>query len=98
MTPVVGATAWKIGEPLPTTVGGRKVNKFYDAFRLPYAFSIIGVPAIAVPTARTAAGLPVGIQIIGRRFEEARILEAAAAYLAGHADWVTDPAKTPAGV
>jgi len=94
ITPVIGATAWKIDEPLPTIVGGRTVNKFYDAFRLPYAFSIIGVPAIAVPTRETSKGLPVGIQIIGQRFTEARVLEAASSYLRSKPEWVTDPAKT----
>lgn len=92
ITPVVGTPAWRIGEPLPTEIGGRPVNRFYDAFRLPYAFSVIGVPAIAVPMRETSAGLPVGIQVIGHRLDDQGVIEVAAAYMKMHRDWVIDPA------
>jgi amidase len=81
ITPVIGAPAFRVGEPLPTHVGGKPVAKYYDAFRFPYAFSLIGVPAIAIPCGLTKAGLPVGIQIVGHRFSEESELEAAAAYM-----------------
>lgn len=97
VTPVIGAPAWRIGDPLPTEVGGKPVKKFYDAFRLPYAFSLIGVPAIAVPTRETHAGLPTGIQIVGHRFADEAVIEAAAAYLDRHQDWVFDPRNVGRG-
>jgi len=40
--------------------------------------NVFGLPAVVVPMARTSAGLPVGIQIIGRPFQEAEVLAAAA--------------------
>ncbi|WP_341876560.1 Asp-tRNA(Asn)/Glu-tRNA(Gln) amidotransferase subunit GatA [Defluviitalea saccharophila] len=42
--------------------------------------NIAGVPAISVPCGEDAKGLPVGMQIIGRRFGEATILQAAHFY------------------
>jgi Asp-tRNA(Asn)/Glu-tRNA(Gln) amidotransferase A subunit family amidase len=40
--------------------------------------NVLGLPAVVVPVARTDAGLPIGIQLIGRPFHEAEILSAAA--------------------
>jgi Asp-tRNA(Asn)/Glu-tRNA(Gln) amidotransferase A subunit family amidase len=42
--------------------------------------SLAGVPALSVPCGFTSAGLPIGLQVIGRRFEEATILRVAHAY------------------
>jgi len=38
------------------------------------------LPAISVPCGWTEKGLPVGLQIVGRRYKEATVLRAAAAY------------------
>lgn len=45
-----------------------------------YPFNFSGNPAASVPCGFTAAGLPVGLQIVGRRFEDLRVLQAAAAF------------------
>lgn len=37
-------------------------------------------PAASVPCGLTRSGLPIGLQIIGRRYDDARVLRAAAAY------------------
>jgi aspartyl-tRNA(Asn)/glutamyl-tRNA(Gln) amidotransferase subunit A len=39
-----------------------------------------GLPAITVPCGFTRAGLPIGVQFIGRPFDEARLLQVAHAY------------------
>jgi Asp-tRNA(Asn)/Glu-tRNA(Gln) amidotransferase A subunit family amidase len=38
------------------------------------------VPALSVPCGFTAGGLPIGLQLIGRRFDEATLLRAGRAY------------------
>jgi aspartyl-tRNA(Asn)/glutamyl-tRNA(Gln) amidotransferase subunit A len=43
-------------------------------------FNLTGLPAISVPCGFTAAGLPVGLQIAGRAFDEATVLAVAHAY------------------
>lgn len=52
----------------------------YEAFFATYGISVVGLPAISVPCGTTHDGLPVGLQIVGRRFHEDRVLEAAAMY------------------
>jgi amidase len=47
-----------------------------------YASSVVGLPAMSVPCGFTSGGLPVGLQIVGRRLREDRVLEAAASYAA----------------
>jgi aspartyl-tRNA(Asn)/glutamyl-tRNA(Gln) amidotransferase subunit A len=42
--------------------------------------SLTGVPALSVPCGFTASGLPIGLQVIGRPFDEATILRVAHAY------------------
>jgi len=42
--------------------------------------NIAGIPAISVPCGEDASGLPIGMQIIGRRFDEASILRVAHFY------------------
>jgi aspartyl-tRNA(Asn)/glutamyl-tRNA(Gln) amidotransferase subunit A len=51
---------------------------------LTYAFSVLGLPAISIPCGFTSQGLPVGLQIVGRRRGEAAVLRAAAAFEAAH--------------
>jgi amidase len=47
---------------------------------LTYAFSVMGLPAISIPCGFTRAGLPVGLQIVGKRRGDAAVLRAAAAF------------------
>jgi len=44
------------------------------------AFNVTGNPALAVPTGFTSAGLPLGMQIVGRAFDERTLLRIGAAY------------------
>jgi aspartyl-tRNA(Asn)/glutamyl-tRNA(Gln) amidotransferase subunit A len=48
--------------------------------RFTQSFDATGQPALALPTGLSAEGLPLSMQIIGRPFDEVRVLQAAAAY------------------
>ena len=43
-------------------------------------FNLAGLPALSVPCGLSTAGLPIGLQIVGRHFEEATVLRVGAAY------------------
>jgi aspartyl-tRNA(Asn)/glutamyl-tRNA(Gln) amidotransferase subunit A len=42
--------------------------------------NLAGIPAISLPCGFSRAGLPIGLQILGRPFEEETVLRAASAY------------------
>ena len=42
-------------------------------------FNLLGFPAVSVPCGFTDAGLPIGLQIVGRPFAEAKVLRLARA-------------------
>ena len=49
---------------------------------IPFTFpaNMTGQPAVSLPAGWTDDGLPVGLQLIGRRYEDATLLRASAAY------------------
>jgi aspartyl-tRNA(Asn)/glutamyl-tRNA(Gln) amidotransferase subunit A len=49
-----------------------------DVFTVPA--NLAGLPAISVPAGLSADQLPLGLQVIGRPFDETRVLRAAHAY------------------
>ena len=53
-----------------------------------------GLPALAVPAGFTSDGLPVGIELLGRAFDEATLISIAAGYEA-HTDHRRLPETTP---
>jgi aspartyl-tRNA(Asn)/glutamyl-tRNA(Gln) amidotransferase subunit A len=76
LTPTLCLPAFPLGVVGPAEVAGRKVTHL--GWTLCYPFNYSGQPAISVPAGWTSAGLPVGLQIIGRRLEDALVLRAAA--------------------
>lgn len=96
LTPACGAPPFRLDVPLPDTVGGKKVNRFYDIFLTTYGFSITGLPIISLPSGVTTGGLPVGVQLIARRLRDDRAIEAGAAYAAHAPDLFRRPVVDPA--
>ncbi|HVL55526.1 MAG TPA: amidase [Burkholderiaceae bacterium] len=89
--PTAGVPPFRLDEPLPTHVGGEPIERFYDVFLYTYAFSVTGLPSISVPCGFTRSGLPVGLQIVGRRLREDSVLEAAAALLRACPEYLRRP-------
>ena len=48
-------------------------------------FNLTGQPAISVPCGFTRSGLPIGLQLVGRPYDEATLFRAGAAYEVRHA-------------
>jgi aspartyl-tRNA(Asn)/glutamyl-tRNA(Gln) amidotransferase subunit A len=79
LTPTVACPAFAVGLDEPGEVAGRAVGPTgWTPFT--YPFNLTGQPACSVPCGFTRQGLPVGLQIVGRRFEDATVLRAAAAF------------------
>src|SRR5262245_36722209 len=83
LTPTLARTAIPIEERLfePIEIEGRKVDTVRKAW-YPYThpFNLTGHPAISLPCGFHSDGLPVAIQLVGRRGEDARLLRVAALY------------------
>jgi aspartyl-tRNA(Asn)/glutamyl-tRNA(Gln) amidotransferase subunit A len=47
--------------------------------RLTSIFDVAGLPALSVPCGLSAAGLPVGVQVVGRRLDEQTVLRVGSA-------------------
>lgn len=60
-------------------IAGRAAT-FDDAVRFTIPFDLLGVPALSLPCGFTDDGLPIGLQIVGRPFDEGTVLRAAYAY------------------
>jgi amidase len=80
ITPTSAAPPFPIEQPHILEIDGQPVGKTMQRSYLTYAFSVLGLPAISIPCGFTRAGLPVGLQIVGRRRGEAAVLRAAAAF------------------
>jgi len=70
----------------PTQINGCPMTTYLDWMRSCYLITVTGCPAMSVPAGLTAAGLPVGIQIVAPFGADRRLLEVAAAFEAA-ADW-----------
>ncbi|XSG86116.1 MAG: amidase [Methylohalobius sp. ZOD2] len=77
LTPTLPITAFK---------AGREVPEDWYSTRWPswtpftYPFNMTGQPALSVPCGFSADGLPIGLQIVGPRFSDERVLRAGYAY------------------
>ena len=80
LLPTTPLPAAKIGEDVETDLEGKKVNTFLTFIRDCDPISVVGYPAITVPAGYSNIGLPIGLQIVTRPFEEYKLLQIAHAF------------------
>jgi aspartyl-tRNA(Asn)/glutamyl-tRNA(Gln) amidotransferase subunit A len=85
--PVAPTTAFRLGEK----TGDPLAMYLADVFTI--TVNLAALPGLSVPCGRDGAGLPVGLQLIGRPFDEATLLRAARAL-----ERETPPLPAPAAI
>ncbi len=73
-TPVTPTSAFKLGEKVQDPL------EMYLSDIYTISINLAGIPAISVPCGFSKGGLPIGLQLIGRPFEEDTVLRGAYAY------------------
>jgi Asp-tRNA(Asn)/Glu-tRNA(Gln) amidotransferase A subunit family amidase len=76
LCPVSTGPAFRHGERSWSVEG--KTVEYLEAFRYSQCFNLLGNPAAVVPMGASPEGLPIGVQIVGRPWEEEQVLAVAA--------------------
>ncbi|HET6175046.1 MAG TPA: amidase family protein [Gaiellales bacterium] len=81
LTPTMECVAFPLSDWAPRELGGEPIGEFYDDYcHFCYPFNLTGQPVVSVPMSPGSAGLPLGLQIAGRRYDDDVVLRAAAAW------------------
>ena len=89
LCPAAAIPAFRHGER-GWRIDGRTVQ-YLDAWSYTEWFNLLGTPAAVVPVGQSAEGLPIGVQIAGRPWEEEWVLSVAAALEAECGVWHRPP-------
>ncbi len=79
VTPTTPIPAARIGEEI-VRYGGVEESILLAMIRCTAPFNATGLPALSLPCGFTRAGLPIGLQLVGRSFDERTVLRAGHAY------------------
>jgi amidase len=78
--PVSQVPPFPIDHEYPTEVDGVAMTTYIDWMESCWCITVTGLPAMSVPCGFTADGLPVGIQLVGRRWDDLGLLRLAHAF------------------
>jgi Asp-tRNA(Asn)/Glu-tRNA(Gln) amidotransferase A subunit family amidase len=85
LCPVASIPAFRHGER-SWEIDGKTVQ-YLDAWSYTEWFNLLGTPAVAVPFGRSNEGLPIGVQIVARPWEEELVLAVAVELEAQRGEW-----------
>jgi aspartyl-tRNA(Asn)/glutamyl-tRNA(Gln) amidotransferase subunit A len=77
LTPTLPLPAFKAGQEMASVM---KEKRWTDWTPFTYPFNLTQQPAATIPCGLTKKGLPVGLQIVGPRYNDALVLRAARAF------------------
>jgi amidase len=75
--PSTSVLPFNADEEYVDNIDGQKLETYIDWMGLCYAITVTGCPSISIPAGFSSDGLPMGIQIVGRKLDDLRILELA---------------------
>jgi amidase len=78
--PVTQVEPFDVNTPYPTEIAGTAMTTYIDWMRSCWYVTMMSNPAISVPAGFSTAGLPVGLQIVGRHRDEWSVLQLAHAF------------------
>jgi Asp-tRNA(Asn)/Glu-tRNA(Gln) amidotransferase A subunit family amidase len=84
--PIASVPAFPIGTEV-LTLDGQEIEEI-DVFSLATYANVLALPAAAVPVGRSPGGLPVGVQVIGRRDHEMDVLAVASELEEAFGGWI----------
>jgi Asp-tRNA(Asn)/Glu-tRNA(Gln) amidotransferase A subunit family amidase len=93
LCPTAAIPAFRHGER-QWIVDGKEVE-YLDAWSYAEWFNLLGNPAAVVPVGSSAGGLPIGVQIVGRPWEEEQVLAVAEIVEQAHGPWKNPPLAEP---
>ena len=79
LVPSDAVPAFPVGQR-PEKIDGQEVDWFWGPFPMTLPFNLTGQPVANVPCGYSSEGLPIGLQVIGRKGDEATVLRASAAF------------------
>ncbi len=74
MTPAAPVKPYPVEINFPNEINGRAFDNYIDWIAPAFLITLLSLPAASVPAGLTADNLPVGLQIVGPRFDEPRLL------------------------
>jgi len=77
LTPTTAVLPFPVEQNHPAEIAGRKLETYIDWVAQTFLVSLAALPAVSVPAGLSASRLPVGLQIVGPRLSEPRILACA---------------------
>jgi Asp-tRNA(Asn)/Glu-tRNA(Gln) amidotransferase A subunit family amidase len=77
VTPTLSAPPFDVGRQAPALIDGVPPASSLEWHPFTFPFNLTGHPAISIPAGWTDDGLPIGLQVIGRRFADRDLLAVA---------------------
>ena len=91
LLPVAQVVPFDVEQPYVTRINDEPLPTYLDWMKSCYQITVTGLPAVSVPCGFTDAGLPVGLQIVGRHGDDLGVLQLAHAFEQATGFWKTRP-------
>lgn len=75
VAPVAQVLPFDVDTPYPTQIEGVRMGDYIEWMRSCSRVTVTGAPSLSVPCGFSAAGLPVGLQIVGRHLDDFGVLQ-----------------------